>query len=259
MDDLAALRLQVEWGADEALDDAPIDRFALPAPVSRLADAIPVARLPTPALLRPGAGPALPEQAAAAAAAATDLDSLHMALDAFDACALRGTASHTVRPSGNPDGGLLMLGEMPGPEDDRSGQAYSGLPGQIMDRVLRSAGLGRDTALLGFVVPWRTPGGRPPSEMEVATCLPFARRLLALVRPRVVVLMGGGALKALIPGAGTLRQARGRWTELQVTGAGAVAVLPMLPADLWLRTAGNRQATWTDLLALATHDHSATN
>lgn len=236
MDDLAALRLQIEWGADESLAEAPVNQFTPASPTAR-----PLA------LVRP----ALPTPAPAVPAAILDLAALQAALETFEACPLHATASTTVAPSGNPTAGLVFIGEAPGPDDDRSGHAFSGGPGAMLDRVLASAGLDRTHLLLAHLVPWRPPGGRPVNDHEVALCLPFLHRLLALTRPRHVVLLGNGPLRALTGHAAGLRQARGRWTAVPVPGMEeSVPALPMLSPDTWLKTAGNKQNTWTDLLTL---------
>ena len=139
IDDLIALRLQLDWGADEALGDVPIDRFGtLPAAVALRAPARVEAALKG-ARAEPTAR--LPGQAAVEA---QTLDALHAELDAFTACPLRATATHTVRPSGAADAPLLLIGDAPGSEDDRSGQAFSGPPGAMLDRVMASCRLGPD-------------------------------------------------------------------------------------------------------------------
>ena len=246
LDDLAALRLQLDWGADEALGDEPVDRLAPPRALPNVRTALSTAP--------PSARPALPPAtlpATVPAAAVADLPALHAALDGFAAHPLRATASTTVAPGGNPGATLVLIGEAPGADDDRSGQAYSGKAGATLDRVLGSAGLGRDTALLTFLVPWRPPGGRAPTETEVALALPFLHRLLALVQPRHLVLFGDAALRTLVDPTASLRPNRGRWMEATVPGLPSpVAALPMLPPDRWLQSAANRQATWSDLLTL---------
>ncbi len=253
VDDRGALRLQVEWGADEALLDAPLDRFS-PLPAAGAAAAAiggpaawveRAAAAPGPLPFGPAAG------AVSVAGAANDLAGLHAALDGFSACPLRATASRTVAPSGNPAAGLVMVAEAPGPEDDRAGMAFSGAPGERLDRVLRSAGLTRDALLLTMLVPWRPPGGRPVNEAEVAACLPFLRRLLVLTRPRHLVLLGAGPLRALAGAELSFRKARGRWTDLVVEGLETpVALMPMQPPELWLSSPANRQSTWAELLCL---------
>ncbi len=252
LDELAALRLQVEWGADEALLTEPLDRFAPAA----AAPVRPAARVPEASAAPAGrqtvvplaAGPGLAVERAAAAAS---LEALYAAADTFEANPLRATASTTVAPSGNPQSGLLLVGEAPGADDDRAGRAFSGPAGDRLDHVLRSAGLGRDDLLLALLVPWRAPGGRPISEAERAAALPFFYRLLALVRPRRLVLMGAAPYAALGGEPGGFRKARGQWRDVALPGLETpVPALTTLPPDLWLSTAANKQAIWADLLNL---------
>lgn len=241
---LAALRLQIEWGADEALDDQPLDRTRLRSAVS--------AALALPLTARPLVSrPAAPERAQALASVALTLAELDAALDAFDGCPLRATATTTVLPAGNPDAGLVLIGEAPGAEDDRSGTAFSGPPGALLDRMLASIGLDRTGILLTTLVPWRPPGNRAPTESEVQACLPFLLRRLQLVRPRRLVLLGSLPAKALAGSTDGIRRLRGRWRRVELPGLEApVAVLPMLPLDQVMRTPASKQASWTDLITL---------
>ncbi len=293
MDALAALRLQIAWGADEALDDAPLDR-TLGAPDARAAPArqaapraaggvadgdVPVAPARPPAAAGAGGGPAragaaaqaLPEavrtppgagagaaafatpvaQAQAAAGAAGTQAALREALAGFAPCPLRDTAGHLVFFDGNPDAGVVLVGEVPGAEEDRAGTPFAGPPGQLLDRMLGSVGLDRTTVAMTMLVPWRPPGGRPPTDGEVAMCLPFLQRHLALLRPRLLVPLGGLATRAVTGNSLGIRRLRGRPAEAAVPGIeGLVAVLPMLhPAHL-LRTPGAKREAWADLLQL---------
>ena len=238
MDSLAALRLQVEWGADEALGEHPRDQLG---PMPRALGAEPA----------PGPGPA-PARAPApvATVAAATLADLHAALDAFHGCPLRATATHTVRPDGNPAAGLVLVAEAPGADDDRAGTAFAGAAGQMLDRVLGSAGLDRHALLLCHIVPWRPPGGRAPTEAEVRACLPFLFQLLALVQPTRLVLLGGGPVKVLTGSTDGIRRVRGRWIDAAWPGGGPVPALPMLAPDQWLRSPAAKRDCWTDLLTL---------
>lgn len=244
MDSLAALRLQVEWGADEALDDAPRDHFrpvpaATPAAAPRPAPS--AAPRPVPAAMR----------SQAVALPAGTLAELFAALDGFDGCALRNTATTTVRPDGNPDARLVLIAEAPGADDDRAGTAFAGAAGQTLDRVLRSAGFDRTTMLLTHLVPWRPPGGRAPTDAEVQACLPFLVRLLQLVRPERLVLLGAAPARALTGSSEGIRRLRGRWLQAFVPGLDEpVPALSMLPWDQWLRSPAAKRDSWSDLLAL---------
>ena len=233
LDELSALRLQVEWGADEALDTVPTDRLRATGPV--------VARSAEPAAIVPAQTPV----------AATTLDDLHAALSAFEGCALRATATHTVRPSGHATAGLVVIGEAPGADDDRTGEAFAGAAGQQLDRILGSAGLDRTGMLLTHLVPWRPPGNRIPSEAEVRACLPFLYRLLQIVRPRRLVLLGQGPARVLLNSADPVRRLRGRWHAAALPGMpDGVSALCMAAPDQWLRSAASKRETWSDLLLI---------
>ena len=120
------------------------------------------------------------ERAAAAAGRASSLEDLRAALAAFDGCALRDTAANLVFAAGDPDAGLLLIGEQPGEAEDRSGTPFAGPDGALLDRMLASAGLARDALLLTPLIPWRPPGCPPPPNAgEIAVCLPFLHRLIA--------------------------------------------------------------------------------
>jgi len=252
MDDLAALRLQIEWGADEALDNEPRDHFR-PTLKPTLGPTLQAPFAPTlsaPAAPTRAVMPVAARSQAVATAAAT-LAELHTALDGFDGCALRATATTTVRPDGNPTARLVLIAEAPGADDDRTGIAFAGLAGQTLDRMLRSIALGRDSMLLTHLVPWRPPGGRAPTEAEIQVCLPFLLRLLHLVRPDQLILLGSAPVRALTGNSDSIRRLRGRWLEAALPGFDApIPALPMLPSDQWLRSPAAKRDSWADLLAL---------
>jgi DNA polymerase len=252
MDALAALRLQIEWGADEALDDAPVDRTrpVAPPPVA-LQPVRPAATIAPAPRLPPGpprAGPAA--RAVSVAQAAGTLDELRQALAAFTDCPLAATATNLVFSDGNPEAGLVLVGEAPGAEEDLTGKPFVGASGQFLDRMLASIGLDRTQLLITNLIPWRPPGNRPPTENEVLMCLPFLRRHLALARPRIVVTLGALSTRALIGNDAGIRKMRGRWLKLELEGAGPVKLLPMLHPAYLLRTPGAKRDAWADLLAL---------
>jgi DNA polymerase len=249
MDSFAALRLQVEWGADEALLEAPQNRLlAKPAPVAAPPKprAAPVAA--TPAL------PAGPADAARIAAGCNTLEELRAALDRFTGCALRDTATRLVFADGAEDTKLMLIGEAPGAEEDRAGKPFVGPAGQLLDKMLASIGLDRANLRIVNVVPWRPPGNRTPAESEIAVCLPFLHRHIALIRPEILLLLGGVAAKAMLPPAYRatgIRRLRGQWHELQIPGLDAVIpTLPTFHPAYLLRTASAKRESWHDLIAL---------
>ncbi len=213
-DDLTALCLQIEWGADESLSADPIDRFVTierPQPAQRPAPA-PIARV-QPDAPSGTAG----ERALAAAGAARSLEELRAAIAGFEGCALKQTASHLVFAEGNPESPILLIGDPPGREEDRSGHPFAGPEGQLLDQMLGSIGLHRGGLMLTPLIPWRPPGGRPASPAELILLMPFLHRLIALHQPARVLILGGVATRALI-GQPPRRQAAGAWLNLRLPG-----------------------------------------
>jgi DNA polymerase len=196
---LAALAWQVELGADEAIGEAPVDRFALererkarrapaaeePKPVSSSGPEAPrparPAERPSPAAApAPTSEPA--RQAAEIAAGCDTLDALRAALAAFDGCALKVGARSCVFADGNPAARVMIVGEAPGREEDMQGKPFVGRSGRLLDRMLSCIGLDRraeDRAAAVYItntVPWRPIDNRTPTPDETAMMAPFLKR-----------------------------------------------------------------------------------
>jgi len=264
MEPLVALRLQIEFGADEALEEAPVDRLRPSAP-GATPDRLPADAIHHPADLRPRAPPSsgaarpapdgrtgAPASAAATAAdlavGADTLPALRAAIARFDGCALAATATHLVFAEGDPDTGLLLIGEAPSDADDRAGRPFSGPAGAYLDKMLASIGLDRSRLLLAPLVPWRPPGDRPPSPAERAACRPFLHRLIVLVRPRRVVLLGPLATQDLL---GTGRRGREAWRTMTVPPLDPIPALAGQDPVFLLRTPGAaRRRAWAELRLL---------
>jgi uracil-DNA glycosylase family 4 len=252
MDAYAALKLQIEWGADEALDDAPIDRLR-PAPSRPVA--VPERPSPPPAQATPTSPRGAPaERATQAAAAATTLDALRDAIAAFDGSPLRDTATNLVFAGGAATSGLLFVGEAPNADADRSGDPFAGPTGSYLELMLRSIGLDRDNMALTPLIPWRPPGDRPPSPNEIATCLPFLHRLIILMAPRRIVALGPLPARTLL-GVATLRQ-QGvpAWRATAIPGLHeSIATLLMPSPAILLRSPQQRRIAWAALRFLRLH------
>jgi DNA polymerase len=241
---LAALRLQIEWGADEALEDAPRDRLSALPPA-------PAAQPTSPPRMVPALLPQItaPPGAASLAAAAQDLAALKAAMASFDS-PLRETATNLVFADGVASAGLMFIGEAPGADEDRLGRPFVGVSGQLLDRMLKSVALERERDFyITNILPWRPPGNRTPTDAEIAQFLPFILRHIALVKPRHLVLLGGVAAKALLRSKEGITRLRGRWHRAPEE-AGALPALATLHPAYLLRTPGAKKDAWADLVLL---------
>jgi uracil-DNA glycosylase len=243
MDALGLLLLQMEWGADEALDDMPVDRLR-PAPAPA-----PAVR-PAPARVRseperPTGTPV--ERAIRGAAQADSLDALKAAIAGFENCPLRDMATNMVFATGNPDADVLLIGGTPGADEDRSGVPFSGREGELLDQMLGSVGLQRDAMLLAPLIPWRPPGGRVPNPGELQLYRPFLMRLIALTAPSRIVLFGTLTASTVLGSAQRARTVG--WVEAPIEVRTVhVLILPAL-SDL-LKTPTRRKDAWAGMRLL---------
>jgi DNA polymerase len=258
---LALLRWQVEMGADEAIDTVALDRLA-PAAAPPEAPARPASPTPQPRPQMAATQVAPPntfaeslaeaaQSARALAAGADTIEALAALVHGFDDCPLKRTATNTVFVDGNTEARLMMIGEAPGADEDRLGKPFVGRSGQLLDRMLAAIGLDRTGIQITNVIYWRPPGNRKPTTAEIATCLPFVLRHIALARPKVLVLAGGTAASTLLPLTEGITRLRGRWFDLAVPGLDApVPTLPMFHPAFLLRSPERKRDAWRDLLAL---------
>jgi uracil-DNA glycosylase family 4 len=244
----------VAIGADEAIESEPRDRFAQPAPKPAAPrPAAPAVRI-APIAARPPAGSAGAEgvaQAREAAQAAATLAELEAAVQAFTGCGLKATAARTVFADGNPAADLMIIGEGPGGEEDRLGRPFVGPSGKLLDRMLAAIGRDRSSAYITNVVFWRPPGNRKPSPVELAQCLPFVERHIALASPRLLLLAGDTAAKTLLQRSEGITRLRGRWCDYRsAPGAPNIPTLPSYHPSYLLRSPAQKRDSWRDFLAI---------
>jgi uracil-DNA glycosylase len=255
------LRWYADMGVDIAVDEEPHDRFAeTPASVSAQAEAkIPPAAPPqtievSRRMMRESA-PTLPAgiieaSALNSAAAAKSLDDLRERLSRFEGCGLKATATQLVFGDGNPGADIMFIGEAPGADEDRQGVPFVGRAGQLLDKMLTSIGLDRSKVYIANVVPWRPPGNRTPTPLETAACLPFTRRQIELVDPKILVCLGAAAAQTLLSSKDGIMRLRGRWLAY-LAGDKEIRALAMLHPAYLLRQPGQKKLAWQDLRMLA--------
>jgi uracil-DNA glycosylase family 4 len=162
-----------------------------------------------------------------------------------------------VFSDGNPASPVMFIGEAPGEEEDRQGKPFVGVSGQLFDRMMLAAGVRREDIYISNILFWRPPGNRTPTDAEIASCLPFVERHIALVKPKILVLLGGTAAKTILRTKEGITRIRGRWTNYAGSPENPLETpIPCLPiyhpAYLLRQSSAKRQA-WGDILALTTH------
>ena len=132
----------------------------------------------------------------------TELEALHAEIRSHGGCGFEicENAANIVPGEGNPDAGVMLVGEAPGASEDQQGRPFVGRAGKLLDQLLEEAGLVREDVFITNVVKARPPGNRDPKADEVAHHMPWLEQQLALIRPNVVIPLGRHALAHFAPG-----------------------------------------------------------
>ena len=149
---------------------------------------------------------------------------------------------------------VLFIGEGPGYQEDREGEPFVGPAGQLLDKILASIGLSRQTVYIANIVkchPMKDPStpeargnDRPPTPEEAAACRPFLDEQIAAVNPRVIVTLGATAARELL-GVSSITRERGRWREYN-----GIKALPTFHPAALLRDESLKKDVWMDMKAL---------
>jgi len=265
------LRWYADMGVDLAVGDLPRDHFAearekaaqAPQPEAEASEAGAAPRVapglgrePTPLPIRAATPDAAvpPDEALiaarAAAAAASSIETLTEALNTFEGCHLKRTASHLVFAEGPSDAAILFVGGVPSAEEDREGRILAGSSGLLFDRMLKSIGLTRAQVQFVNCVPWRPAGGKAPTLPEIATCLPFLQRAVELSRAQIIVTLGSLPTQQVTGTRDPITRARGKWFEIDVSGSQKRPVIAMFDPDYLRKSPTTKKHAWADLRAL---------
>lgn len=264
MSDLSVLEWYLDQGVTDILENAPINRLALPLqlnvnPVSEIQKSTKAATIHAMPEMPLGSAEAHKEALRLAQSAQT-LDELEKAIREFDGLSIKKTATNLVFADGNPKASIMIVGDAPDADDDIAGKPYAGLSGELLDKMLAAIGLSRHaeeaakSIYISNILNWRPPGNRSPSASELETSLAFLERHIALVQPALLVVLGGVAAKALLNSNDTISKSRGKWTDytpLNDVGGKAIPCLPMFEPSFLIQKPTQKKLAWADLQDLA--------
>lgn len=244
----------LEWyvtaGVTETIGEHPLNRLNMPE------EKVLLKKVLTEPPVLPKPEPVVPdnllEGAIELAKCAQTLDELRQAVMDFNGCALKKTAKNTVFGEGPQDAPVMFVGEAPGADEDRLGRPFVGVSGQLLDKIMASVGLDRKkNAYISNIIPWRPPGNRNPSSSEISLCMPFIERHIELLRPKILIMIGGVSMSSLLGQPSGIMKMRGNWTTYQTAGMDSpIPVMAILHTAFLLRNPIQKRLAWKDILAI---------
>ena len=176
------------------------------------------------------------------------LDELKNLILEFSDCSLKNTAKSLVFGDGNPKANVMLLGEAPGEEEDKLARPFVGPSGILLDKMLGAIGQNRKNTYLSNVIFWRPPGNRKPTLEEISLCLPFVFKHIELIRPKLLILAGAIAAKALFGYDNTgITQIRGKWKNININNKFDLRSIAIFHPSFLLKQPSRKKEAWEDL------------
>tara|TARA_Y100001970_G_C14180067_1_gene829319 strand:+ start:1420 stop:1878 length:459 start_codon:yes stop_codon:yes gene_type:complete len=141
----------------------------------------------------------------------------------------------------------MLIGEAPGEEEDKTGKPFKGQAGVLLDKMLNAIEQNRKNTYISNVIFWRPPGNRNPTEEEIKICLPFVLKHIELINPRILILAGAIATKAILKEDKGIIQLRGKWHDLSLNNSDKIKTMPIFHPAFLLRQPSRKKDAWEDL------------
>jgi uracil-DNA glycosylase family 4 len=157
-------------------------------------------------------------------------------------CTLCEKRTQVVNSVGNPNADLMFVGEAPGADEDAKGEPFVGRAGQLLNKIIEAIGMKREDVFIGNINRCRPPQNRQPLPAEAMVCKPFLIREIAIVRPKVIVVLGNTACQNLLETKAGITKLRGEFQDYY-----GVKVMPTFHPAYLLRDPSKKRETWEDM------------
>ena len=161
-------------------------------------------------------------------------------------CSLKNDATNMVFSDGNPKSKIMFLGEAPGSNEDQEGLPFVGRAGSLLDKMLASINLDRKSVYISNIINYRPPENRRPTDEEINRYLLFVKKHIEIIAPKILVLLGSTAMKALIGNNTVISKVRGKWIEKEFGQHKTSMIVTFHPAFL-MRQPTQKKLAWVDL------------
>jgi uracil-DNA glycosylase len=173
---------------------------------------------------------------------AASLKELDKLINKCTKCSLHKSRTHFVFGVGNPNADVMVVGEGPGAEEDAQGEPFVGRAGKLLNEILKAINFKREEVYIANVVKSRPPGNRTPTAEEMEACVPYLKKQIDLIKPKLILCLGLTAAQGLLKKRESLTSLRGQLFEYR----GAKVMVTYHPAAL-LRNPNWKKPCWEDM------------
>ena len=174
------------------------------------------------------------------------LENLKKQIAEIDACDLKNHANQLVFSDGNFRSKIMLVGEGPGQKEDETGKPFMGDAGKLLNKMLAAIDIKRESIYITNVVNYRPPNNRKPTTAEINKYSKFLYEHISIINPKILIIMGGTAMEALIGNNFKISKERGIWKDIIIKGKTYLSIVTFHPAYL-LRQPDQKKYSWIDL------------
>ena len=177
---------------------------------------------------------------------AGNLEKLKKSISTIKNCSLKASAINMVFSDGNPKSKIMLIGEAPGSNEDQEGLPFVGRAGTLLDKMLASINLDRKNVYISNIINYRPQDNRKPTDEEINRYLPFIKKHIEIIAPKILILLGSTAMNALIGSDAVISKVRGQWIEREFGKCKTSVIVTFHPAFL-MRQPTQKKLAWVDL------------
>ena len=177
---------------------------------------------------------------------AEKLSDLKKIINSIESCDLKNNSKNLILGDGNANSPLMLIGEAPGAEEDLSCLAFQGEVGKLLKKMLIAININIDDVYLTYSVNFRPPNDRKPTAQEIKRYSKFLKEHIAIINPKIIILMGSTAMESITGINNKISSERGDWKEIIIKDKNYPIMITFSPSYL-IRFPENKKYSWEDL------------
>ena len=174
------------------------------------------------------------------------LKELQSQINSIENCSLKDNSQNIVLGDGNIDSPIMLIGEAPGIEEDKSGSTFKGEIGELLDKMMLAIGIKRQNIYCSYAINFRPPEDRKPTAQEIKRYSVFLKEHISIINPKIIILMGSSAMEAVTGINTKISSERGKWKETILKNKTYPVMISFNPSYL-IRFPENKKYSWEDL------------
>ena len=174
------------------------------------------------------------------------LKDLQNQINSIENCSLKDNSQNIVLGDGNINSSIMLIGEAPGIEEDKSGSTFKGEIGELLNKMLLAIGIKRQNIYCSYAINFRPPEDRKPTSLEIKRYSVFLKEHISIINPKIIILMGSSAMEAVTGINTKISSERGKWKEIILKNKTYPVMISFNPSYL-IRFPENKKYSWEDL------------